>query len=339
MMEEVLAFDDVLIKPQFSSVTSRRHVDISTVVAGREQKIPVISSNMTTITSTWMAKVMLEKGAQACLHRFQSIESNIDQLKQVINATRNTPLVSLGIGSVELERAQALFDAGASVFVIDVAHGAADHVVKQYKYLREMVGFNAKIIVGNFATLSTISDFNSMVDTLPDAYKIGIGSGAACSTRVVTGCGIPTLASLLDCSRNRSLELIADGGCKTSGDIAKALAAGASSVFLGSMLAGTKETEAVTSWSSDLYNYQGSASEESYKEQNKADSWRAAEGESFLVPAKGPVSQVLQQIEGGLRSAFSYVGAVNLTEFRERAKLVRVTNSGLIESGPHGKEN
>lgn len=162
---------------------------------------------------------------------------------------------------------------------------------------------------------------------------------SACLTRHVTGCGIPTFSTILDCKQSGEV-VIADGGMRSSGDIAKALAAGADMVMLGGMLAGTKEApgEIIHVGGASYKKYRGSASTESYKAQGKEAQHRSYEGDSFEVPYKGSVADVLQQIEGGLRSAFTYVGANDISEFRTNAEFIQVTSAGITENGAHGKK-
>lgn len=336
-MIEALSFDDVLIIPEYSTIRSRKDVGISTFMNGISLDVPIISSNMDTITESKMANAMDMLGAGACLHRFSTINENKLMYK---NSPKKT-MVSIGVGAEEFDRAMALFESGAQTFVIDVAHGAAEHVVRQYDNLRAVVKENAAIIVGNFATGISIKDFNHHVKsrTLPNAYKIGIGGGSLCTTRVVTGCGLPTFQSILDCKQYAE-NIIADGGIRNSGDLVKALAAGAKAVMVGSLLSGTEETPGliIEEGHMQMYKkYRGSASLESYWAQNKIADHRAAEGEATYVPYKGPVKDVILNLIGGLRSGMSYVGASNLTELQEKAKFVRVTDSGKAESRAHAK--
>lgn len=363
-MKEVLTYDDVLITPRFSAIKSRKDVDLTSKIGHNVLKLPIISSNMDTVTESAMAKAMNQAGAVGCLHRFMSIDDNIRMFKE----SEVKPWVSFGLGTKELDRVAALQMAGATTFVLDVAHGANMEVVKQVKELDLDDGDT--LIVGNFGDGAEVKAFHEHYGSnRPITYKVGIGGGSACTTRIETGCGYPSLGAILSC-KNLGLEIIADGGLRTPGDIAKALAAGAKAVMLGGMLAGTDETPAyqqavlnriialkMTEFGFNRteqeninieklakveiqregIKYRGSASKESYEVQGKDESWRTAEGEAFTVPYKGSVANVLSRIEGGLRSSLSYVGAANLHEFQELAEFVKVTNAGAIESGPHGK--
>lgn len=334
-MKEALCFDDVLLVPRFSKVVSRKDVNLATLIAGQNLGLPIISSNMDTVTEASMAKAMNKAGGVGCLHRFMSIEDNIRMFKEA----ECKPWVSIGLGTKELERAEALFHAGATTFVIDVAHGANIEVVKQFNKLYTLTDEDTKIIVGNFASLGSIQDFKYHATDNPNAFKVGIGGGSACTTRIETGCGMPTFTSVLECSK-QPVDIIADGGMRTPGDIAKALAAGAKAVMLGGMLAGTDETPGESTYDGmggTFKKYRGSASKESYTLQGKDESWRTAEGASFNVRCKGSVAEVLQRIEGGLRSAYSYNGASNLAELQNNAEFIRISQSGYKEGTPHGK--
>lgn len=301
---------------------------------------------MDTVTESAMAQAMGEAGAVGALHRFCTIEENIVMFKKSIS---RRPIVSLGVGKQDLERAEALYAEGCRNFVIDVAHGAAMHVVRTYDDLRKLLGRDVEIMIGNFATAKGIEDFRFYVKTAkPTIFKVGIGGGSMCTTRIVTGCGMPTLASVLDCAKIPNIQIVADGGMRTSGDIAKALAAGATAVMLGGMLAGADETPGEffsKIWEGignvpgpKIYkNYRGSASAASYEAQGKIAGHRSPEGESTTVKCKGPVKNVLKQISGGLRSALSYTGSSNLNQFRINGHLVQITNAGQRENEAHGK--
>jgi IMP dehydrogenase len=340
-MNELVTFDDVLIKPRFSEISSRQDVDLSTIIGQYcKLKLPLISANMDSVTNDKLAIELAKNGATACLPRFLSIDNNIKLLDRS-KYEGVAPMVSVGLGPHELERAYALFHAGATTIVIDVAHGAQISVVEQVQKINEIVKDGADIIVGNFASADSIDDFKFILSkNIVAAWKVGIGPGSACTTRTKTGIGIPQLSAIQDCVRGKNI-VIADGGIKTPGDIAKALGAGAKAVMLGGMFAGVDEAPGdfwTVPGDDCLYKkYSGSASKESYEAQGKNAKWRTAEGESFLVRAKGPVSEILQDIEGGLRSSFTYVGAKNIEDFQAKVQFVRITGSSIKENGAHGK--
>ncbi len=361
-MKELLTFDDVLIVPKFSEITSRRDVDISVNRLGFPyMRLPILSANMDSITGPEMAVAIQNAGGQAVLHRFCSIEDNVKMFldsKTGGTGGYNVPMVSIGLGIGELDRAKALLDVGANTVVIDVAHGASMSVVNQVKALRKIVQHKASIIVGNFATGNSVKTFLDLVGSKAiEGIKIGIGPGSVCSTRIKTGVGIPQLSAIMDvvdALRRTGIVTIADGGLRNPGDCAKALGAGADMLMIGGMFAGTMETPGELVYKNvdvsdpgspsekwvrvDQYKkYRGSASKESYEAQGKEASHRTAEGESILVPYRGSVLDVLQDIEGGLRSSFSYVGAMSLCDFHNRVEFVRISNAGYVEGTPHGK--
>jgi len=360
MQDLAITFDDVLIKPRFSDIGSRAYTRIGTEIGNHDYSIPVVSANMDTITGVEMATAMLDNGAAACLHRFQSVESTVNAFLLVSNNTGYASWVSVGISDHELQRAVALYKFGARTIVIDVAHGAQQRVADQYKRIKDACP-EAFIIVGNFASHDSVCDFilgtddkhgksmkngcgYSHMDQFTDGIKVGIGPGSACTTRIKTGVGVPQLSAIIDVVRVKTnMKVIADGGMRTSGDIAKALAAGADMCMLGGMLAGTDETPGHVILGNPRYGninykqYRGSASKEAYEDQGRDDDYITAEGESFEVPCKGPVKNTLKDIEGGLRSAFTYVGANNLAEFQAKAQFIRVSPGTIRENGAHGK--
>ena len=375
-MEESLTYSDVLIKPQFSLIRSRAEVSLDFDFLGMLLSLPIISSNMDSVTSPELAAAMSFGGAASALHRFQTIDENVNQFYKAIELATNSihtskythkPIGSFGVGKLEYERAIALVDAGCNTLLLDVAHGAAIHVVEQYDRLRSRVSDNVSIIVGNFDNSESIKAFiyHSKSNKKPDALKVGIGNGSACITRVVTGVGGGMISTLLDCSQ-MNIPLIADGGAKNSGDIAKALAAGADMVMMGSLFAGTTEApgELVdergrTERDVNFYiktmgqlvpspyavfappffkRYRGSASIESYAIQDKIADHRTPEGESMLIPHIGSVESVLSKISAGLRSTLSYTGSNTINEFKEKAELRKVSPETHYESQAHAKD-
>jgi len=329
-----LSFDDVLLTPQYSTVVSRKDVSTISYLAIQSLRLPIISSNMDTVTGSTMANAMKELGGIGCLHRFQTIEQNLAMYK----ASHPDTWSSFGIGRQELERMEALLSEGCESFVLDVAHGSSQHVVEAVKAAYELTSGNAALIVGNFATAQNIRDFNYHLGFKVDAYKVGIGGGSVCTTRIVTGSGWPTLASLLDI-KQLGLDVICDGGIRNSGDYSKAMAAGAKACMIGRLFAATDESPSNLVLQNNKYYkpYRGSASAESYAVQGKTSEHRSPEGESTLVEYTGSLKNTIDQLQAGLRSAMSYTGAHNLSEFVERAEFVQVTLNGVEESLPHGK--
>ena len=322
--DKILNFDDVLIEPQFSFVRSRKDVNVSTDFLGMKLSIPIVNSNMDTVSSPALCRALADYGTIGTLHRFWSIEQNVQAFTESIVHDIG-PIVSIGIGSKEMERAKALYAAGAEILMMDVAHSANISAVEMYNELCKVIPNNVKYIVGDFGTGEEIAEFLKRVDRKPDAVKIGIGIGSVCHTRNVTGVGNTALSCLLDCApvaEENDLKLVLDGGVSEIGDINKALVAGADLIVSGSMFSGCEEAagDSISNESGKYKTYRGSASQESYVVQNKEAPWRTPEGTAILVPYKGPVLRILNNISGGLRSACSYVGAFNLSELKINAK-------------------
>lgn len=333
-MKKYLSLDDVLILPQFSTVKSRKDVETSTSVAGYTLKLPLISSNMDSVTNANLAHATKEVGSTSCLHRFQTVESMV---KQFCDSPSST-WVSVGLGEPELQRAEALVNAGATVLVLDVAQGASMEVVNQTRKLREQYKNNIAIVVGNFATQTSIKDFIYYLGGGVDAFKVFIGNGSGCLTSKVTGVGAPTFTTLQDCIQT-GFPIIADGSISNSGKFAKAIALGAKACMAGKLFAGTTESpgEIVDVNGIKYKHYRGSASLESYVVQGKVADHRTAEGGAYLVPHTGSVRETVQPFDAGLRSAMSYVGAHNNKEFVERVEFIEITSQGFVETGLHGK--
>lgn len=327
-----ITYDDVLLVPAYNHHESRRVVDISSTdrLGKLTLKLPVMSSNMDTITESGMANFMHEKGGIGVLHRFLSVEDNITEFKKCAGPV----FVSIGCTEQELERAQALRDAGAEYFCVDVAHAHAKYVGKTLKNLRRMLK-DLCIMAGNVATYAG-ADY--LASCGADIIKAGIGGGSVCSTRIKTGFGVPMLSCIEDCSRaDRSI--IADGGIKTSGDIVKALAFGADFVMIGGMLAGTRPTPGDVITKEDgtkVKRYRGMASQEAQEKfLGQMQEWKTAEGVQVEVPYKENEDAIIADIIGGLRSGLTYAGSDSISELQRKLNFVKVTPAGRIESLPH----
>jgi len=233
---KAFTYDDILLVPSYNHWESRKVVDIS--IRCKTGKLalalPLMTANMDTITGAEMANFIGEKGGIGVLHRFMALEDNVAMFKNC----RYPAFVSLGCSEKELERAEALRDAGANLFCVDVAHGHARYVGRTLKKIREILGDSACIMAGNVATYAG-ADY--LASCSADIIKVGIGGGSVCTTRIKTGFGVPNLTAIKNCTRvDRSI--VADGGIRNPGDIVKALAFGADFVMVGSMLAGTRPT-------------------------------------------------------------------------------------------------
>lgn len=323
--DKLYSFSDVLITPIFSNVRSRKDVDLSTDFLGMKLSIPVISSNMDTVSSPALCRALADYGTIGTLHRFWSIEQNVQAFVDSVSPNSGYgPIVSIGIGDKELERARALYKVGASKFMLDVAHSANIGAVEMYNTLTEEFP-KSYFIVGDFGTGEEIVEFLKRVDRKPDAVKVGLSVGSVCVTKLTTGVGTPALSCLLECApvaEENDIALVLDGGISFYGDIAKALIAGADLVISGSLFAGTEEAagEFVNNVSGKFKAYRGSASHESYVVQNKIADWRAPEGIATLMPYKGSVLKVLNEINGALKSSCSYTNAFNLNELKANGK-------------------
>lgn len=332
MSMQAITFDDVLLVPAYNHHESRRVVSIGMTdrLGKLTLKLPVMSSNMDTITESNMANFMHSKGGIGVMHRFLTIEDNIREFKQC----QGQVFVSVGCTDTELQRAEALRDAGADYFCVDVAHAHAKYVGKTLKSLRKLLGSRC-IMAGNVATYAG-ADY--LASCGADIIKAGIGGGSVCSTRIKTGFGIPMLTCIHDCART-DRSIVADGGIRTSGDIVKALAFGADFVMIGGMLAGTEPTpgEVITKQDgSQVKRYRGMASREAQEDfLGQMHEWKTAEGVATEVAYKTNQDAIIGDIIGGLRSGLTYAGADTITELQRKLNYVVITQAGRLESLPH----
>ena len=334
-----LAYNDVLLAPQYSDIKSRKDVDISSkLITDRpghytcEFSLPVVASPMDTISECEMSIAMWNAGGFAIVHRYNTIEEQVKILDDVVYAGGNAA-AAIGTSGDYLERASALCEMGVRILCVDVAHGHHILMKEALSELRAAFGDQVHIMAGNIATLE---GYNDLVDWGADSVRCNIGGGSICSTRVQTGHGVPGLHTIIDCARSdRNAAIIADGGIRNSGDIVKALAAGADFVMLGSLLSGTDETpgDVINTHEGKVKAYRGMASKDAQVE------WRgrtaSLEGVATTVPCKGPVEDVLEDLERGIRSGFSYSGARSLSELQAKARFLRQTASGQTESTTH----
>ncbi len=330
-----LTFDDVLIVPCKSDVKSRRDPQLTTWLTKKIQiETPIVSANMDTITEADMAIAMNQAGGVGILHRFASIDDQVRFVEQVKASGASILSASIGVNGDFKERAEALVRAGVGIVTIDIAHGHSSQMIDVMKWLKDKFS-EVEIIAGNLAMPEAARD---LIEAGADAIKVGIGPGSMCTTRIITGAGVPQLTAVALCAEiadSYGVPVIADGGIKTSGDIVKAFAAGASSVMLGSMLSGTIETPGEIQ--NGRKQYRGMASKSAQV------SWRggvpegmAPEGESTFVNVKGHVKHVISELTGGIRSGMSYINATSIGEIRDKSRFIEISPSGIYESRAHG---
>lgn len=330
-----LTYDDVLIVPQKSDVRSRRQPELTTRLTKKISiNMPFVSANMDTVTESPMAIAMNYAGAFGILHRFMSITDQVSHVEKMKEAGLKNIGASIGVNDDIKDRAKALISSGVNIITIDIAHGHSVSMLETMKWLKDTYP-DVELIAGNIATPQAARD---LCEAGADAIKVGIGPGSMCTTRIITGCGVPQMTAISLCAevaKDMNVPLIADGGIKTSGDIVKAFACGADSVMLGSILSGTLETPGLIRHGKK--EYRGMASKAAQV------SWRgevpegmAPEGEATFVAIKGHVSDVISELAGGLRSGMSYINALKVEEICEKALFMEMTSMGYHESRAHG---
>ena len=333
--KEHLSFDDILLVPQHSEINSRKDVSLSTILGdGLELEIPIIAAPMDTVCEENMALAMSNAGGLGIIHRYMPIEDQARRVKLVRDANA---IVGGSVGAKDsfVKDAELLVNAGATMILVDIANGHSNHAIFAVKSLKEGLGDSVHIMAGNVATWD---GFARLADAGADSIRVGIGGGSACTTRVVSGHGVPTLASIMDIRGRVAYEdapaLIADGGIRNSGDAAKALAAGAHAVMIGRLLAGTTESPGEVENNHKVFR--GMASKEAQEAGRGVVS--GVEGISTMVPFVGSVSSIINDLSAGLRSALSYTGAERLVDFYTESMYNRVSSNSLNETKPHAKE-
>lgn len=336
-MKLALTYDDIQLCPAFSAIEHRADISLRTRLSTNyELLIPLVASPMDTICEFDMALKMMQLGGVGCIHRFMTIEEQANQIHQLFTRTWTvkdvwvTPvpiMAAVGANGDYLERAKSLVEAGANVILIDVAHGHHINVQRAIGNIKEL---GVDVIAGNIATAEAALDLQKWG---ADGLRCGIGGGSLCISRIQTGFGVPNVTCLIDICSVATVPVMIDGGIRVSGDIAKALALNADSIMVGSLLAGTEETPGkIIETPNGLYKrYRGSASLETKTVHGMSE--RNVEGVSTIVPFKGGTKFVIEGLIDGIRSALSYAGANNLSEFHP--EWVQVTNAGIVEAKPH----
>ena len=346
-IKESLTFDDVLLIPQYSSVLpSETNISLN-LTKKIFLKVPFLSSAMDTVTESKMAIAMALAGGMGVIHRNLSIK---DQVKEITKVKNRKLIVGAAVGTSkeDLERAKALINNGCDMIVVDTAHGHSAKVLKILSKLKK-IEKNISLCVGNIAPGEAAK---RLEDSGADIIKVGFGPGSICTTRMVAGIGVPQISAILEVKqalKNKKIKIISDGGIKFSGDIAKALAAGADAIMMGSIFAGTDESPGKKfKVKGKIYKqYRGmgsigamsSGSANRYFQKNFKDKSKfVPEGVEGRVEYKGSISKIIYQLQGGLRSSMGYIGAKNLGQISKNAKFIKITKAGFYESMVHSVE-
>ena len=328
-----LSYDDVTLIPQYSEIESREHPDTTVTLGGLKLSAPIISSNMDTVTEDEMAIAMWKTGGVGALHRFMSIDDNLAMYSKVKTSSADC-FVSVGVNDWD-DRMTSLYNVGARYVIIDVAHGHTKMMRDAIMGLRKKFGYDIYIMAGNVATGEAAVD---LARWGANAVKVGVGGGGVCKTRVVTGHGVPMFTSVMECADALEksefvVDLIADGSIKASGDIAKAIVAGADAVMIGGLLGRCSEAPGER-LAGGTKIVRGMASHAAQVDRG-ATTLPAEEGVEATVKITGPVSKTMDALVRGLKSGMSYSGAYNLTRLRVSGKWREQTQIGHFEGTPH----
>lgn len=335
-----ISYDDVLLVPQRSPVDHRNDVDTTTsLTPGLELDVPILSSAMDSVTESETAIALSRAGGLGVVHRFMTVEEQASEIRSVDRAGERVG-AAVGIDGPYLERTEAVLDAGADCVVVDIAHGHMEWCLDAVEHIRAEFP-DVDLIAGVVATEEAVRD---LAAAGADSIMVGVGAGSHCTTREVAGVGVPQLTAVLDCSDAAAecgVTTIASGGIRKSGEIVKALAAGADAVMIGGLLAGTEEAPGETvERDGQLYKKtRGSASAEANVKRTDKDDDDAlvgAEGVSALTEYVGPLADVVEDLVGGVQGGMSYCGAHDVETLRENAEFIRTSAGAKLREGEHG---
>ncbi|MBI2050528.1 MAG: IMP dehydrogenase [Parcubacteria group bacterium] len=351
-MKEALTFDDVLLLPRYSEILPASASLSARISRNIGAAIPLLSAPMDTVTESRLAIELARLGGMGIIHRNLSIHDQALEVKRAKRAgTKSRPYLvgaAIGAGENALSRARELAKAKVDVIVVDTAHGHSLGVIEMVRALKADKAFRGiDVIAGNIATAEAA---RALIKAGADAIKVGMGPGSICTTRIVAGIGVPQITAIIEVARgrgkNKDVPVIADGGIKYSGDIIKALGAGADCVMLGSLFAGTAEApgEIIEVDGKQYKSYRGMGSmgamgggsadrygQGKVREKSKL----VPEGIEGVIPYRGRLKDVVHQLAGGIRSGMGYLGAANINELHQKAEFIKVTSAGTRESHPH----
>ena len=342
--KEGLTFDDVLLIPARSDILPTQVSTEARLTNEIRLDIPILSAAMDTVTDATMAIALGRLGGLGVIHRNFTVAEQIDEVRRAKDADVLVG-AAVGVAGDADERAAALVGAGVDVIVVDIAHGHWAGVTRMVEKVKAR--HRVQVIAGNVVTAEGTEE---LIAAGADCVKIGVGPGAICTTRVVAGAGMPQVTAIYDCAEaadRHGIPVCADGGIQESGDIAKAIGAGASTVMLGGLLAGVDESPGDVRDTADgpIKAYRGMGSLGAMQARRSRDRYGQGEVGDFskLVPegveghvtAVGPLAPFVHQLVGGLRAGMKYVGASTIDELRANARFVRISGAGLRESHPH----
>ena len=343
-IKEALTFDDVTLAPKYSSVLPSEVNTSVKLSKNLNLKIPLLSSAMDTVTESKMAIEIAKAGGIGVIHRNLSINDQILEIKKVQKKGLAVG-AAVGTNDTEISRAEKIIKSKVDLIVVDTAHGHTKRVADIIKFIKRKKSSKTSLCAGNIATAEA-AKFLCKLGV--DIVKVGIGPGSICTTRLVAGIGVPQLSALLDAKKglSKNVKMISDGGVKFSGDIAKALAAGADAVMVGSMIAGTNEAPGkIIKKNGKLFKVfrgmgsvgamnKGSA-DRYFQKKQKDSSKYVPEGVEGLIKYKGEVSKIIFKLIGGLKSSMGYLGSKNVINLRNKPKFVKITKAGFYESMVH----
>lgn len=359
-----ITFDDVLLLPSYSDF-KRQDISIKSRISKRiELDVPLVSSPMDTVTESALAIALGHAGGIGIIHRNLTIEQQASEVEVVKSAGLKVG-AAIGASTGFEARAEALVEKRVDIIVIDSAHGYTDGIIKAISYLKQTYP-EVDIMAGSVATFDGAK---ALIDAGVDSLRVGMGPGAICTTRIISGMGVPQITAIMEtyrAAKEAGVPIVGDGGIKYSGDMVKAFAAGASVVMMGSFFASCQEapgehvelpTEQVpsrfksilkqnkTTYTFKSYRGMGSIgamekgteikSEDEFHGKSYKDRVLVAEGVEGLVPVNGPVQSVVDQAVGGIRSGMYYVGAKTIADLQEKGKFIQITQASLTESHPH----
>ena len=344
-IKEALTFDDVTLAPKYSEILPSE-VDTSIkLTENLKLKIPLLSSAMDTVTESKMAIAIAKAGGLGIIHRNLDIKKQVLEIKRV---KKQNLLVgaAVGTGSNEFKRAKAILKEKINMIVVDTAHGHTKKVLEIIKFIKKIKNKKTVLCAGNIATLEAAK---FLLKLGVDIIKVGIGPGSICTTRLVAGIGVPQLSAILSVRKgigNKNVKIISDGGIKYSGDLAKAFAAGADAVMIGSLFAGTDETPGrLIKRNGKLFkSFRGMGSigamnkgsaDRYFQSKQKDMSKYVPEGVEGFAKYKGKVNNIIYKLIGGLRSSMGYLGSKQIKYLRNKPRFVKITKAGFYESMVH----